>query len=249
MIIPNPDSHIQASARPGEGNPISWSSNFDSTCMEIVMRWSIKSTAGSPKDLFWSQLGIVAIHAAVLAGSAFILWDIFIEDHKFFIAIIAMLTAQTLYAIGIMRQKTAYHYNIYPTNAKIEYQLQLPKHAGIFFKGMALVGIFILLLIGLMTGSLLLLIGPGAIAFIAALRLLTWKNPIKRETSLPWHEYNFVTVDRKRRFIVTHVSDLTLGFEARLPDDALFEQYLAFLHSVLPPTAQFTEKKWDMSLI
>ena len=75
------------------------------------------------------------------------------------------------------------------------------------------------------------------------------KIPKKRDWSIPWDQYNSVTVDRKRRFVVTHTTDQTLGFEARLPNDELLEQYLAFLRSVLPPSAQFTERKWNLSLI
>ena len=213
------------------------------------MRWSIKAIAGSPKDLMNLQFSIIASVCIMLLYSSYISWDLFMEDHEFFLTTTLCGVAVGAYLISAMRQKTIYRYQIYNTRATLVYRLNFPKYATTLFKGLAFLGIFISLLIGLMTGSLLFLLGPGAIAFIAALRLLTWKNPIKRETSLPWHEYNFVTVDRKRRFIVTHVSDLTLGFEARLPDDALFEQYLAFLHSVLPATAQFTEKEWDMSLI
>ncbi|WP_434677002.1 hypothetical protein J3P77_12725 [Pseudomonas sp. R1-18] len=108
-----------------------------------------------------------------------------------------------------------------------------------------------LVLVGaaLITGSILFLVGPAAIGFLAALRLLNWQNPITHENSLPWHEYNFVTVDRKRRVIVTHVKDLSLGFEARPPDDKLFEQYLDLLKRSPPPTAEYIERKWDSDLL
>ncbi|RMN14153.1 hypothetical protein ALQ65_02142 [Pseudomonas syringae pv. coriandricola] len=83
-----------------------------------------------------------------------------------------------------------------------------------------------------------------AIAFIAAIKLLNWENPIHHEQSLPWGEYNFVTVDRKRLMIVTHRTDITLGFEARFKHEVLFNKYLNFLHTVLPCTAEFTKKAW-----
>ncbi|EGH99956.1 hypothetical protein PLA106_28061, partial [Pseudomonas amygdali pv. lachrymans str. M302278] len=98
--------------------------------------------------------------------------------------------------------------------------------------------------VAVLTGSLLFLIGPVAMAFIAALKLLNWENPIHHEQSLPWGEYNFVTVDRKRLMIITHRTDVTLGFEARFKHEMLFNKYLNFLHTVLPPTAEFTEKAW-----
>ncbi len=37
---------------------------------------------------------------------------------------------------------------------------------------------------------------------------------------------------------------LNLGFEARFPNKELFEQYLAFLRTALPPSATFTETVW-----
>jgi hypothetical protein len=108
---------------------------------------------------------------------------------------------------------------------------------------------FVLALAGLMTGSVLLILGPIASYFMVALYLFNLQNPVSRRKSLPWHEYNFVTLDREHRTIVTHKTDPTLGFEARLPDDELFEQYLEFLRTVLPSHVQYTEKRWDWSLI
>ncbi|GAB0066869.1 hypothetical protein IBA8402_26320 [Pseudomonas syringae] len=99
-------------------------------------------------------------------------------------------------------------------------------------------------MVAILTGSLLFLIGPVAMAFIAAIKLLNWENPIHHEKSLPWGEYNFVTVDRKRLMIITHRTDITLGFEARFQHELLFNKYLNFLHTVLPSTAEFTEKAW-----
>ncbi|WP_434680660.1 permease [Pseudomonas sp. R1-18] len=216
---------------------------------KIEMQWSIKSISGSPRDVFWLQLITISAHIITLTYAYFILWSILMDEPVFLVSITALLSIQAALYIMAIRTKTLYQYNIHSTHGELEYQLQPPMHTSAFFKGFAFVGIFLLILMALMAGSLLFLTGVGAMAFMAAMRLLTWKNPIKREWSGPWDEYNFVTVDRKRRVVVTHITDTTLGFEARLPDDALFEQYLAFLRSVLPPTAQFTEKKWDMSLI
>ncbi|KPB32649.1 Uncharacterized protein AC514_2657 [Pseudomonas savastanoi pv. phaseolicola] len=126
----------------------------------------------------------------------------------------------------------------------MEYYLHYPDFASSFFKGIAIAVILIFVFIAALTGSLLFLIGPAAMACIAALKLLNWENPIHHEQSLPWDEYNFVTVDRKRLMIVTHRTDVTLGFEARFQHEVLFNKYLAFLQTVLPPTTEFTEKAW-----
>ncbi len=128
--------------------------------------------------------------------------------------------------------------------AHLEYYLHYPDFASSFFKGIAIAVILIFVFIAALTGSLLFLVGPAAIACIAALKLLNWENPIHHEQSLPWDEYNFVTVDRKRLMIVTHRTDVTLGFEARFQHEVLFNKYLAFLHTVLPPTTEFAEKAW-----
>jgi hypothetical protein len=145
--------------------------------------------------------------------------------------------------------KAVYRYRVFETHARLAYCLDIPKQASTVFKSFAIFGIACIFLIGLISGSILILVGPCGMTIFAALRLLDMKIPKKRDWSAPWDEYNFVTVDRKRRFIVTHTTDQTLGFEARLPNDELFEQYLAFLHSVLPASAQFIEKKWNLSLI
>jgi hypothetical protein len=222
---------------------------IEKTTNKVTMEWSIRSIAGSPRDLLKCQLLFSAGGVLLILYIAFIMWDNLADEYLFFLSLATTASLQTAFYICIMRQRTLYRYKIHPTRARLVYCLQYPKYARQFFKGLVFVGIFLLILMSVMAGSLLFLAGVGAMAFMAALRLLTWKNPIKREWSAPWHEYNFVTVDRKRRFVVTHITDTTLGFEVRLPDDMLFEQYLAFLHSVLPSTAQFTEKKWDMSLI
>ncbi|RMR17607.1 hypothetical protein ALP90_01624 [Pseudomonas amygdali pv. ulmi] len=143
-----------------------------------------------------------------------------------------------------VRQKTIYNYTIKTNCAHLEYYLHYPDFASSFFKGIAIAVILIFVFIAALTGSLLFLIGPAAMACIAALKLLNWENPIHHEQSLPWDEYNFVTVDRKRLMIITHRTDVTLGFEARFQHEVLFNKYLNFLHTVLPFTAEFTEKAW-----
>ncbi|KPY27670.1 Uncharacterized protein ALO89_01554 [Pseudomonas coronafaciens pv. porri] len=44
--------------------------------------------------------------------------------------------------------------------------------------------------------------------------------------------------------IITHRTDVTLGFEARFQHEVLFNKYLSFPHTVLTSTAEFTEKAW-----
>ncbi|WP_122384362.1 permease, partial [Pseudomonas amygdali] len=172
-------------------------------------------------------------------------WKVFLKNPPLLVGLILALGGVLAYFICLLiRQKTIYNYTIKTHCAHLEYYLHYPDFASSFFKGIAIAVILMFVFIAALTGSLLFLIGPAAIACVAALKLLSWENPIHHEQSLPWDEYNFVTVDRKRLMIVTHRTDVTLGFEARFQHELLFNKYLAFLHTVLPPTAEFTEKAW-----
>ncbi|KPX72450.1 hypothetical protein [Pseudomonas syringae group genomosp. 3] len=212
---------------------------------EDILNWKIKTLARSPKEIMITQLGFAAFH--VMASSLFIWlgWVMFSDSPSSLVCVILALGGHLAYFIGLLiRQKTIYNYTVKTDCAHLEYYLHYPDFASSFFKGIAIAVILIFVFVAVLTGSLLFLIGPVAMAFIAALKLLNWENPIHHEQSLPWGEYNFVTVDRKRLMIITHRTDVTLGFEARFKHEVLFNKYLNFLHTVLPPTAEFTEKAW-----
>ncbi|NVL35562.1 permease, partial [Pseudomonas syringae pv. actinidiae] len=117
-----------------------------------------------------------------------------------------------------------------------------PDFASSFFKGIAIAVILIFVFIALLTGSLLFLIGPVAMAFIAAVKLLNWENPVHHRQTAPWHLHEFVTVDHKRLMVIIHCDDVTTGFAARFPSKELMTKYLAFLHEVLPLSAEYIEK-------
>ncbi|RMN31289.1 Permease, partial [Pseudomonas cannabina] len=198
-----------------------------------------------PKEIMITQLVFTALY--LIASSLYIWggWKPFSETPHLLVGTLLALAGILAYFVGLLiRQKTIYHYTIKTDRASVEYYLHYPDFASGLFKGIALFVIMLFVFVALLTGSLLFLIGPVAIAFIAALKLLNWENPIHHEHSLPWGEYNFVTIDRKRMMIVTHRTDITLGFEARFKHEVLFNKYLNFLHTVLPPTAEFTEKPW-----
>ncbi|RRV05313.1 permease [Pseudomonas sp. v388] len=180
----------------------------------------------------------------------FTIWrDALLDDSKFLAIFICVALGFLAFYLKMARQKTAYHYQIYEDHATLDHQVYYSTLETGIIKTVAVICMLAFVGVALFTGSLLFLVGPAAIGFLAALRLMNWQNPVTHEDSLPWHEYNFVTVDRKRRVIVTHRTDITLGFEARLPDDELFEKYLAILRTSLPPTAEFMEKKWDLDLL
>ena len=214
---------------------------------KLIMHWSLRSINGSPKELMQFKFCLIGMTLGFLAFIAYLFRR---DDEWEFVAAIAAMLACICWALIAGREvKTTYRYKIFSTHARLAYCVGISRHVSTFIKGFAIFGIACIFLIGLISGSTLILAGPCGMAIFAALRLLNMKIPKKRKWSAPWDEYNYVTVDRKRRFIVTHVSDQTFGFEARLPNDELFEQYLAFLRTVLPASAQFTEKKWNLSLI
>ncbi|KPX56643.1 hypothetical protein ALQ57_02015 [Pseudomonas amygdali pv. hibisci] len=210
-----------------------------------IMNWSVKTIASSPKEIMYAQFFLGLGHVLMLFFNSWVWWELFTQEPHWAVVFTLVIAAIYAYFIGlIVRQKTIYNYTIKTNSAHLEYYLHYPDFASSLFKGIAIAVILLFLFVAIFTGSILFLIGPVAIACIAALKLLSWENPIHHEQSLPWDEYNFVTVDRKRLMIVTHRTDVTLGFEARFQHEVLFNKYLAFLHTVLPPTTEFTEKAW-----
>ncbi len=210
-----------------------------------VLNWKIKTLARSPREMMITQSIFIAIY---MTGSTLYMWGgwIMFSDSLYSLVgtILALAGILAYYLCLLIRQKTIYNYTITTHHALVEYYLHYPDFASSFFKGIAIAVIMLFVFVAILTGSLLFLIGPVAMAFIAAIKLLNWENPIHYEQSLPWGEYNFVTVDRKRLMIITHRTDVTLGFEARFQHEVLFNKYLSFLHTVLPSTAEFTEKAW-----
>ncbi|MDU8541575.1 MULTISPECIES: permease [Pseudomonas syringae group] len=210
-----------------------------------VLNWKIKTLARSPREMMITQSIFIAVY---VIGSTLYMWGgwIMFSDSLYSLVgtILALAGILAYFICLLIRQKTIYNYTIKTNCAHLEYYLHYPDFASSFFKGIAIAVILIFIFIAALTGSLLFLIGPAAMACIAALKLLNWENPIHHEQSLPWDEYNFVTVDRKRLMIITHRTDVTLGFEARFQHEVLFNKYLSFLHTVLPPTTEFTEKAW-----
>lgn len=213
------------------------------------LSWSVYQMSGSPPMIY--QRHAMIFLAGVLAwGMFYLIWRPAIDNDLAARSVFFSTAAATvIWFLKVARQKTVYHYEIYRSHAKLTHWLYYSELEVKAIKYIAIIIILIFAAMVLVTGSLLFLVGPAAIGFLAALRLMNWQNPVTHEDSLPWHEYNFVTVDRKRRVIVTHRTDITLGFEARLPDDELFEKYLALLRTSLPPTAEFMEKKWDLDLL
>ncbi|WP_295477584.1 permease [uncultured Pseudomonas sp.] len=167
-----------------------------------------------------------------------------IDDLSFGIISASLFTGLWVLLLASIFRKSHFHYRIHLERAEVNYQLYVPRYMEDFLKGMALIVIVGLLGLAVFLGSAVLL-GPVAMVIIAALRLLSWEPPpAVHETSLPWYNYQHVTIDRYFLIIAVHVDEEQCGFVARLPDKGVFEQYLAFLRTVLPPTAQYREGIW-----
>ncbi|MBX8503140.1 permease [Pseudomonas lijiangensis] len=218
-----------------------------SSCTDTsVMMWSVKIIDCPPREFMRFQVSFIIAALALFTYFTWLMWDAITESAGFFIGSVCASGAYFTYMIMlVIRQKTTFNYHIKTQSGSVEYFLHYPAFAGPLFKGIAIFTILFFLGVALVTGSLLFLVGPAAISLGAARTLLNWSNPIHHRETRPWDMHNFVTLDRKRSIIVIHCTDITTGFVAHLPNKELFEQYLQFLHSVLPPTAEYMEKDWE----
>ncbi|EPM65925.1 hypothetical protein A249_40811, partial [Pseudomonas syringae pv. actinidiae ICMP 18804] len=139
-----------------------------------ILTWKIKTLARSPREMMITQSIFFAIY---MIGSTLYMWGgwiMFSDSLYSLVGTILALAGIFAYVTGLLiRQKTIYNYTI-----KTDF-------ASSFFKGIAIAVILIFFFVAVLTGSLLFLIGPVAMAFIAALKLLNWENPIHHEQSLP----------------------------------------------------------------
>ncbi|KPW32793.1 Permease of the major facilitator superfamily [Pseudomonas coronafaciens pv. atropurpurea] len=87
--------------------------------------------------------------------------------------------------------KTLYNYTIKTDCAHPDYYLHYPDFASSLFKGIAIAVIPVFVLIAALTGSILFLIGPVAVAFVAAVKLPNWENPFT--TNKACHGANITT--------------------------------------------------------
>jgi len=144
----------------------------------------------------------------------------------------------------VVRQKSVYQYRITDQGGEVRYWPDFPKHFGTFFKCVSGLFLFVVIcMIAVRPAFIWLLAGAGGMAIAGVRFFFGWENEKTHEISCHWDKYNFVTVDRNRRMIIAHQTNLTVGFEARLPK-SLFDDYLKTLRSVLPPTAIVTEAPW-----
>ncbi len=173
------------------------------------------------------------------------MWHSLPKNLNLFLCLAASQYAFIGYLILAFRQKTVYHYSLTARSGKCESYLNFPEWAGDVFKGVVIFGLLILLGMAVFTGSFAPLLGAGALGLGYAGRVIGWKNEISIELSEPWKEHAFLTLDYKRKIIVTHYSNILYGFELRCPSQELFDECLAFLKTVLSPDIEVLIKDWD----
>lgn len=211
-----------------------------------IMEWSTNTIAASPKKTTQAQIYIVAAFFFIFLYVLWLMWGNLRENISTVIAGGLTLAIFATYSILLgVRQKTVFKYTINKDGGTLEYYLYYPDFTNWLFKIIPALIILLFIGVALYTGSLLFLVGPVAIALGSARFLLGWKNEIHTRKSSPWNEYNLVTIDHKRRMVIAHRTDPTLGFEARFPNKQLLDQYLITIKKLLPNTAIYTEKSWE----
>ncbi|WP_183147096.1 permease, partial [Pseudomonas amygdali] len=144
-----------------------------------VLNWKIKTLARSPREMMITQSIFIAVY---VIGSTLYMWGgwIMFSDSLYSLVgtILAFAGILAYFICLLIRQKTIYNYTIKTNCAHLEYYLHYPDFASSFFKGIAIAVILMFVFMAALTGSLLFLIGPAAIACVAAVKLLNWENPI-----------------------------------------------------------------------
>ncbi|WP_250548070.1 permease [Pseudomonas congelans] len=235
-------THVHKSEKPASDVLKTQNTNLKINGKDLL-NWTIKTIARSPKETLLSELSIICLCALVLSFILWASWDHYIENPMSSSYQIVTLTGAAIYIIALgVRQKTIFNYTLKTDGATVEYYLHYPDFASYFFKGIAIFVMLVFGFVAILTGSLLFLVGPVAMAFIAAIKLLNWENPVHHRQTAPWQLHEFVTVDYKRLMVIIHCDDITTGFAARFPSKALMDKYLAFLREVLPANVEYIEK-------
>ncbi|MCO8164961.1 hypothetical protein NJC38_22740 [Pseudomonas sp. 21LCFQ010] len=239
ILIPNP---ISMPPEPDDYAPIIGTTPvLRQGNSDPVFKWTVKRI-NLPRKTIWLTLILFSIFPAAVIISLF---DFLETDPGSFFWLSGPLLATTLSGLYFMLRTSTFDYRIYPECGEVDVQLYYPKYTKHFFKGIGIILIISVLALAAFMGSILFLLVSVPPMIISALNIMEWKPPpCELETSMVWEKYNAVTVDRRYRIIVIHRTDLTIGFEARLPNKVLFEQYLAFLRTVLPEVTTYREEVW-----
>jgi hypothetical protein len=194
-------------------------SSLDRDDSERLMTWTIKAY---PQPTFVMDVGMTI--AALLPGMYYVYgWFLHeSESNRNSIMNSAMfgVTLIFFFWVKIVRQKTFYSYRITENGGEVDYWLHFSKFAKILFKAIAIfVLVAVLAMISIMPMMIFALVGAGAMAIPAALKLLAWESEVEQD-GFEWERVQLISTDRSRNLVI---------LQRRYDPDIPFEQnYLCF---------------------
>ncbi|WP_341522011.1 hypothetical protein AABC73_00575 [Pseudomonas sp. G.S.17] len=143
----------------------------------------------------------------------------------------------------VARKKTIYSYILTEDGAHVEDWQDYASFTPYIFKGIAITFfVAVLTMIAMEPSFIWMLAGPGAMAFAASSKLMTFENPVRQRTK-KWSRYDLVFIDRKRKMIVpSYLNNTMAGFEIHVEKRKIDE--VAALLKILMPNAEFREEEW-----
>lgn len=206
---------------------------------DVLMNWSIKARVIAPRDLRNNVL-LITFSMAALA-SVFLWMGIGVSGLSIF-ALMYVL------AIVLLTVRTHFNFELNRDGASASQHVPSTEAGRTTVVALIVIEAVVMFFLAVFTGTWMLLLIPAFVAFAFLTRApteATSQDPLKRNHSAPWHTYRYLTVDRKRRMLIPHISNLDVGFELRLPDAASFEQCLALLRELLPGDVEYLERDWE----
>lgn len=206
--------------------------------------WSIKAIKQPRRDIVLGPIVLMVIASAICLGVTWSMWGSIRENLDSLIAIYCIVYGLFFAMLMMVRQKTVFNYRLTTDGVEVEQYLYFPDWAAPMFRGTALVVLLLFFAVAVVTGSLLFLLGPAAMAAMAALRLLSWKNEVKRTVS-PWSGFNLVIHDQKQHMLVLSFQDQpVIGLVLRFPDQHALEHCLGQVRPLLTPPVFYREEPW-----
>ncbi|SDQ82053.1 hypothetical protein SAMN05216487_4080 [Pseudomonas sp. UC 17F4] len=208
---------------------------------DTLMNWSIKARLIAPRDL---RNGILAMTIAVLGAAGMFSW---LGADKWVYGLCAVMYVLMLLLLTV---RTHLSFQLTRDGITISKYVRSDRAARITIVVVVVIEALLMLWLAVATGTWWLLLTPLFIAYILFTREMVPPSPeacAKHEHGPGWEQYRYLTIDRKRRILVPHISNLSIGFELRLPDIAMFEQCLALLRELLPAEVEYLERDWEFA--
>jgi len=214
-----------------------------------LMSWTVKAY---PQPTFVMDVGMTVV--ALMPAIYYIYGSFFYEgeDSRSFILNPALfgIALTFFFWIKIVRQKTFYSYRITENGGEVDYWLHFSTLSKILFKAIAIfVLVAVLAMISIMPMMIFALVGAGAIAIPAALKLLTWENEVEHD-GFEWERVQLVSTDRSRNLVMLrrrYDSDIPfeqnyLCFRVFLPKHRI-DEFLDYCKAYAPSNVDFEEGK------